>query len=143
MSESTISAATRRAVIARSGGLCEYCQSRADHSTGYFAVEHILPIARGGSNSLENLALACSGCNGHKYDKVEALDPVSKQTVSLFHPRRQEWNEHFEWSEDYAHVLGITPVGRATISALQMNRPGLVNLRRALYILGKHPPDFA
>lgn len=142
MPESSISAATRRAVITRARGLCEYCQSRADHSTGYFAVEHIFPVSRGGPNDLDNLALACAGCNGHKYDKIEALDPVSKNVVSLFHPRRQEWNEHFEWSEDFTRVLGITPTGRATINALQMNRPGLVNLRRALYLLGKHPPDF-
>ncbi len=133
----------RRAVIARSRGLCEYCRSRADHSTGSFAVEHIVSVARGGSNALDNLALACSGCNGHKYDKAEALDPTTKQIVLLFHPRRQEWNEHFEWSEDYTNVIGVTATGRATVNALQMNRTGLVNLRRALYILGKHPPEFS
>ena len=106
-------------------------------------MEHIVSVARGGSNALDNLALACSGCNGHKYDKAEALDPTTKQIVLLFHPRRQEWNEHFEWSEDYTNVIGVTATGRATVNALQMNRTGLVNLRRALYILGKHPPEFS
>lgn len=109
---------------------------------GSFAVEHIIPVARGGSDGLDNLALACSGCNGHKYDKVEALDPISKQIVPLFHPRRQDWDAHFQWSDDYAFVVGITSIGRATVNALQMNRLGLVNLRRALYIIGKHPPEF-
>ncbi len=132
----------RRAVITRSRGLCEYCRSRADHAMGSFAVEHIIPVARGGSDGLDNLALACSGCNGHKYDKVEALDPISKQIVPLFHPRRQDWDAHFQWSDDYAFVVGITSIGRATVNALQMNRLGLVNLRRALYIIGKHPPEF-
>lgn len=131
----------RRTVIARSQGICEYCRSRADHSAGVFTVEHIVPISRGGSDTLDNLALACSGCNGHKYDKVEALDPTTKQVVPLFHPRRQEWNGHFEWSEDYSEIIGNTATGRATVSALRMNRSGLVNLRRALYILGKHPPE--
>lgn len=131
----------RRTVIARSQGICEYCRSRADHSAGVFAVEHIVPISRGGSDTLDNLALACSGCNGHKYDKVEALDPTTKQIVLLFHPRLQEWNEHFEWSEDYAEIIGSTATGRATVAALRMNRSGLVNLRRALFVLGKHPPE--
>lgn len=104
-------------------------------------MEHIVPISRGGSDTLDNLALACSGCNGHKYDKVGVLDPTTNQIVPLFHPRRQEWNGHFEWSEDYSEIIGNTATGRATVSALRMNRSGLVNLRRALYILGKHPPE--
>ncbi len=33
----------------------------------------------------------------------------------------------------------ITPTGRATIEALQLNREGLVNLRRVLYAMGEHP----
>lgn len=142
MPKNAISAATRRAVIARSRGLCEYCRSRADHAMGSFAVEHIIPIVRGGSDGLGNLALACSGCNGHKYDKVEALDPVDKQMADLFHPRHQKWDEHFQWSEDFAFIVGVTSTGRATVNALHMNRTGLVNLRRALHIIGKHPPEF-
>ena len=37
-------------------------------------------------------------------------------------------------------IVGITPTGRATIEALQMNRPGPVNMRQLLYAMGKHPP---
>ncbi len=38
------------------------------------------------------------------------------------------------------HHFHYTPTGRATVSELQLNRPGLVNPRRALYTLGEHPP---
>lgn len=44
------------------------------------------------------------------------------------------------YSENCALMLGLTPTGRATIGALQLNRPGLLNLRRVLYAVGEHPP---
>ncbi|MGI4788420.1 MAG: HNH endonuclease [Janthinobacterium lividum] len=106
-----------------------------------FAVEHILPRVRGGLDVLENLALSCAGCNGHKYTKIDALDPTNRERVPLFHPRRHQWNEHFEWSSDFTLIIGLTPAGRATIEALRMNRVGVVNLRRALYTAGLHPPQ--
>ena len=36
--------------------------------------------------------------------------------------------------------LRLTPTGRATANALQLNRESLVNLRRILYGMGEHPP---
>jgi len=103
-------------------------------------VEHILPVSRGGTSDLDNLALSCSGCNGHKYNKTEALDPADGKVVALFNPRREQWQTHFSCSDDYTRILGLTSVGRATIEALQMNRPGVVNIRRLLYSIGQHPP---
>lgn len=105
-----------------------------------FAIEHILPRDKVGPTSLNNLALSCQGCNNHKYNKTEALDSLNKQIVPLYHPRQQRWGDHFAWNHDCTLIIGLTPTGRATVAALQMNRPGLVNLRRVLYTLGAHPP---
>lgn len=76
----------RRAVIDRASGYCEYCQSRADYATETFAVEHIIPVSLGGTDDLENLALSCSGCNSHKHDRVEGIDPIDGALTPLFHP---------------------------------------------------------
>lgn len=76
-------------------GRCEYCQSRADYTTEPFAVEHIIPVSRGGSSELDNLAFSCSGCNGHKYNKMEAPDRTDRTLVPLYNPRRQRWQDHF------------------------------------------------
>jgi hypothetical protein len=38
-------------------------------------------------------------------------------------------------------MAGLTATGRATVAALQLNRPGVVNLREALYRIGQHPPE--
>jgi hypothetical protein len=130
----------KRAVFEKGGGVCEYCRSQKDYSPDPFAVEHILPRVRGGTDALHNLALCCHGCNGHKHAKTEALDTITRVQVPLFHPRREQWQDHFEWSGDFILVLGLTPTGRATIDALQINRPGVINLRRLLHAVGLHPP---
>jgi 5-methylcytosine-specific restriction endonuclease McrA len=105
-----------------------------------FSVEHVEPASRGGPTESDNLALACQGCNNHKYTRTEATDPVGGEVVALYHPRHQRWRDHFAWSPDGGVVVGLTPTGRATIEALQLNRPGLVNLRRILFQAGEHPP---
>jgi hypothetical protein len=63
------------------------------------------------------------------------------KAVPLYNPREQRWDEHFSWSEDYLRITGLTPIGRATVEALRLNREGLVNMRRILYAVGEHPPQ--
>jgi hypothetical protein len=58
----------------------------------------------------------------------------------LFHPRQHRWRDHFAWNNDATVVVGLSPTGRATVSLLQLNRSGLVNLRRLLVAAGEHPP---
>jgi hypothetical protein len=105
-----------------------------------FSVEHVVPRSRGGTTREENLAWSCQGCNNHKYTRTEATDPVDGVVVLLYNPRIHRWREHFTWSADATQVLGLTPIGRATVVALRLNREGLVNLRRLLFNEGLHPP---
>jgi hypothetical protein len=81
-------------------------------------IEHIIPLVKGGSSDESNLWLACPLCNGHKSSKVEAIDPQTETTVPLFNPRTQRWSDHFDWSDDGTQVIGITPMGRATVASL-------------------------
>ncbi len=137
--EERVTAAQRRIVLARARGHCEYCHSQARFATQSFTVEHILPRYIGGETTLDNLALACFGCNGHKHTKTHAPDPETGVKVTLFHPRRELWAAHFTWSAEYTHIIGLTPTGRATVAALHLNRPELINLRRVLHAVGEHP----
>jgi hypothetical protein len=93
-----------------------------------------------GLTVLSNLAYSCGGCNAHKKDKIEAIDPLTLQLTSLFNPRINNWVEHFEWSDDDLYVIGITPIGRATVNRLKINREGSINLRRLLILANLHPP---
>ena len=127
-------------VIARARGLCEYCGSPLAVSPDPFAAEHIIPQSLGGKTELDNLALSCYGCNNHKYNKIEGHDPVTDEIVPLYNPRRDIWKEHFAWDQDLTLMIGLTAIARATIEELQLNREGVVNLRRLLTLAGEHPP---
>jgi HNH endonuclease len=141
MSRRYITVAEQQQVIDRARRRCEYCQCHMDYTSQSFVLEHILAIANGGVTSLDNLALACGGCNGHKAIKQEALDPADRIRVVLYHPRLDVWGEHFCWSENTLQMIGLTSTGRATIASLQLNRSGVINVRRLLILADLHPPD--
>jgi len=141
MSEPRITAAQRRFVAQRANYCCEYCLSQHEFSPDPFSIEHIIPQSKGGTDELENLALACQGCNNKKYNHTQARDPVTGETVTLYHPRQHSWSEHFTWNEDYRLLIGLTPIGRATIERIQLNRSGVMNLRKLLHAVNLHPPD--
>jgi hypothetical protein len=130
----------RAEVRARARLTCEYCRGQERFGMQSFSLEHIQPVQTGGSDDLANLALACQGCNNHKYTRTQGRDPATGETVDLFHPRQDLWQDHFIWSNDFTRIVGLTPAGRATVEILKLNRPGLVNLRRVLYAAGEHPP---
>ncbi|MBA3873765.1 MAG: HNH endonuclease [Anaerolineae bacterium] len=140
MSDARITSELRKFVINRAHGCCEYCLSQSQFATQSFSVEHIRPVSKDGLSTEDNLALSCQGCNNHKYNKTENYDPVTIQKVPLFHPRQQKWSDHFVWNDDYSLIIGITPTGRATVETFHLNREGIVNLRKALYQTGQHPP---
>ena len=125
-------------VEGRAGSRCEYCRMHQALQGATFHVEHVLPTSRGGASGLDNLAWSCPGCNLHKSDRVDAVDPEGGAAVPLFSPRRDRWAELFRW-EGY-HLIGQTPVGRATVSALDLNHPRRLLIRRAEELLGLFPP---
>src|SRR5262249_53521381 len=73
----------REYLLEKWGHCCAYCRA-----TGVpLQVEHIVPKARGGSDRVSNLALACAGCNiakgrqtaaefGHPEGKAQARMPL-------------------------------------------------------------------
>ncbi len=134
-----ISAFLKRTIVERAKGCCEYCQSQAKFATQIFSTEHIKPQSKGGETDLDNLALACQGCNNHKYNKTEAYDNLTNKITLLYNPRQQNWHEHFNWNKDFTLVIGLTAIGRVTIEILKLNRQELVNLRRVLYAMNEHP----
>lgn len=104
-------------------------------------IEHIVPLARGGTNDDSNLWLACPLCNGHKSDKIEAIEPDTGATELLFNPRTQDWWKHFKWSDDGLTIRGLTPAGRATVAALHLSDDSDALTVRSYWIqAGWHPP---
>ncbi|MBI1927939.1 HNH endonuclease [Candidatus Poribacteria bacterium] len=121
--------------------LCEYCHASEKLQYVRFTVDHVIPLGKGGMDTLDNLALACFDCNRRKSDKFTALDPVTGEEVLLFNPRLDSWNTHFIWSADGLFIVGLTPMGRATIEVLQFNRERVLNIRAPDVAVERHPPD--
>jgi 5-methylcytosine-specific restriction endonuclease McrA len=140
MSTRTISAATRQRVAEFARFRCCYCQTAQRIIGPLLEIDHIFPESRGGTAHEENLALACPLCNRHKSDKIDAVDPETRQVVRLFNPRRDAWTVHFAWITGGAQIEGKTAIGRATVAALQMNDPDLVFVRQLWVTVGWHPP---
>ncbi|HRI61911.1 MAG TPA: HNH endonuclease signature motif containing protein [Saprospiraceae bacterium] len=131
---------TKKFVRKRAENRCEYCLSPFDFSPAPFSIEHIIPTTKDGSEDDDNLAFACQGCNGRKYNHTEAKDPFSGKYFPLYHPRKDNWSEHFAWNDATSHLIALSPTGRATIERLKLNRREVVNLRKLLILIGEHPP---
>ncbi len=136
----TISDPVRRQVIAAAQQRCEYCQTSSRLTGTPLVMEHILPKSLGGQDDRGNLAASCYRCNEFKGARTEAVDPETRQLVPLFNPRTQSWSEQFMWGNGGTHIIGKTPIGRATVIALRLNNENMV-IARAIWIeCGWHPP---
>jgi len=127
-------AATRRLVRERAQERCEYCRLHQRNSELLHHIEHVIARQHGGSDDVDNLALACHRCNLHKGPNLSGIDPDTGTTESLFHPRRDRWPEHFTFRG--AHIDGLSPVGRATVNVLALNDLRRLELRQELIELG-------
>jgi hypothetical protein len=135
-----ISAALQDKVRERANFLCEYCHTCETWQYVPFTVDHVIPLLEGGATNEDNLALACFHCNRQKSLRTAAPDPQTGQEAPLFNPRQQQWREHFIWSPDKLLVIGLTPVGRATVAALRFNRQRIIPIRAADIAVNRHPP---
>ena len=119
-----------RSVWERAHRRCEYCHMPASSYVGSFHVDHIIARQHGGEGTLENLALACLHCNQRKGPNIAGRDPETGEIVPLFHPRRDLWDEHFQWNG--ADLIGRTKSDRSTIRVLAINDPAFRAVRIAL-----------
>lgn len=123
-------AALRQRVRERANDCCEYCRLPAFVSRQEFHVEHVVARFHGGSDKLENLALACPRCNQRKGTNLGGLDPDTGAATALFHPRRDVWRDHFVTAG--ARIVGRTPIGRTSVWILDLNTEDRLKIREAL-----------
>jgi hypothetical protein len=124
----------REFVRQRAGSRCEYCHLPDFADEWPFHLEHVVARQHGGQSDPDNLCWSCRRCNLCKGPNLASIDPESGQQIMLFHPRHQNWSDHLEISD--FRIVGLTPTGRATVRALQMNENRRVELRRELIAQG-------
>lgn len=140
MSQTHVPKELRERVAAQAKYRCGYCLTAEAIVGTPMEIDHLIPESLDGLTEESNLWLACSLCNDCKSNRIAAQDPEKGDLVRLFDPRREVWAEHFRWSEQGDEIIGLTPTGRATVLALQLNRVSLVNARRLWVSVGWHPP---
>lgn len=128
-------AALRHLVRERAGNRCEYCRLPQESYDLTFHVEHIVANQHQQDDGPSNLALACDRCNLHKGTNLVTIDRETGGQVALFNPRTDPWNEHFRF--DGAKIVGLTPIGRATVRLLHMNSERRLLLRKRLCAAGE------
>src|SRR4051794_30070819 len=122
MTRTYIPQALREKVTAQARQRCGYCLTAEAIVGTPMEFEHIIPQALGGLTEEGNLWLACSLCNDYKNNRIAELDFVTGELVRLFNSRHQVWVEHFAWVPEGDRIIGTTPTGRATVTALNLNR---------------------
>jgi hypothetical protein len=128
------------AVRDRAGYRCEYCLVPEGRALKSFEIDHVIARQHGGPTTLGNLAYVCPNCNKHKGPNLTGLDRASRRPriVRLFNLRQHVWNYHFRL--DGPLIVGRTPIGRVTVTVLNMNATWMVALREALIAEGVYPP---
>lgn len=120
---------------------CGYCLTQETVSGVHLTLEHIIPLSKGGQTEESNLWLSCRLCNESKGVLTEYTDSESGSSVPLFNPYTQTWTDHFAWNEAGSYIVDLTPTGRATIEALDLNNEFRVSSRAIWVEAGWHPPN--
>ena len=128
-------------IRAQAKNRCGYCLVPQKLVSYKLEIEHIFPKGKGGETKEENLWLSCRQCNLNKSLKTHGFDAVTFERIKLFNPREQVWAEHFVWSENKILIIGKTPCGRATVSALQLNSDLQRTAREFWKLTGIFPPE--
>ena len=124
---------------------CEYCHYPEFLSTSPLTIDHIFLRSLGGTDEINNLALAYRRCNERHYNFVSGIDPQTQQEESLFNPRISQWSKHFIWTVDGTKINGLPAIGRTICDRLDLNDERLTEhfiqrSRRLWKQGGWHPP---
>jgi hypothetical protein len=131
----------RRLVATRADYLCEYCLIHEQDTALGCAVDHIISLKHGGETNADNLAYACIFCNRFKGSDIGSIIWQTKELTRFYHPRRDNWLEHFHL-EDY-FIQPITDIGEVTARILGFNQQSRLLERQLLISKNKYPSPAA
>jgi HNH endonuclease len=114
-------------LIDRDGDCCWYCCGEFAAGKRNRTIDHVVPLALGGTSRLENLRLACGGCNRRKGDMTASAfltSPVFEARrayklaerrraagvllpKSAYHHRELRWLGKDRWACRICHVSNL------------------------------------
>ena len=135
-----VSLALRREIIERADNCCEYCLVSQDDHIFPYEVDHIIAEKHRGETIENNLCWSCYLCNGYKGSDIGSIDwDGTGELTPLFHPRRQNWSDHFVIDTVTSRIIPLTPKGRVTVFLLRLNDDEHIATRHLLFRVGHYP----
>ena len=105
MARKTLSNKIRFEVFKRDSFTCQYCGRKAPDVV--LNVDHITPVAEGGTNDLLNLITSCFECNNGKrdipLDKQKELDK-QRESLEMLEERRKQIDMLYKWKTELASL---------------------------------------
>lgn len=86
----------------KSKGRCAICGKFIPYDS--FTIDHIIPLAKGGTNAMDNLQVACSVCNLIKQD-ILPEDLMNKLTEIILYQMRKSYDNKLCKSINYLRRL--------------------------------------
>lgn len=89
MKRKPISKALRFTIFSRDRYTCRYCGGQPGDVV--LTIDHVIPVAQGGTNDPENLATACQDCNGGKGARTPTRSaPTEADRLRLAQERQEQ-----------------------------------------------------
>jgi hypothetical protein len=118
---------------------CGYCLGEQCYIFAPLEIDHLLPTALGGTDTEENLWLACRLCNSHKGIKHTALTDLAERECRFLILENKTGNDISESKTELKLSAKPRPDVRA-VFALQMNNKIALMVRKNWLIAGWYPP---
>ena len=129
----------REIVESRAGRRCEYCRAPQPVTGVRHHLDHVIPESLGGTDDVENMALAYPTCNYPKANHLLGMDEQGLDGPPLFNPRKDLWDEHFDFEHTTLQLVGKTAEGTGTVIRLRMNDTMQIEARRHWVELELYP----
>jgi transcriptional regulator with XRE-family HTH domain len=117
-------------VFKRDKFTCQYCGAKSPEVV--LNVDHIDPIANGGTNELLNLITSCHTCNNGKSDRIltdSSIVEKQRKQLELLEERREQIELMLEWKKSLSTfendvVAMITDYANSKIQPFSLNDSG-------------------
>ena len=91
---------SRQDIYERDHYTCQYCgwcgaTSFEQWQLGWFAIDHIVPQAHGGTDDPSNLVVACHRCNSMKGQEKCSSVEEGRRIIAKKRAEREVWFRHF------------------------------------------------
>lgn len=129
----------RETVESRAGRRCEYCRAPQPATGIRYHLEHVFPESLGGTDEVDNLALACPTCNYYKSNHLLGIDEKRFNWPAAVQSKERPMARTFDFDSSTLRLKGKTDTGKGTVNRFLMNNSMQLEARRLWVELELYP----